>query len=92
LRDTLNSAGYKHNENFMAWQWTSLHPRSKVFLLRHIRQPEQLLAEIESSLSKLLLEHREQIALANAALRSAPRSMTISLDQLRSKRAPKEHH
>lgn len=92
LRDTLASAGYKHNENFMAWQWMPLHPRSRAFLLRYTRQPEQLFAEIEASLSQLLLAHREPIALANAALNAAPRSMKISLDQLRSKRVDSSGH
>ena len=86
LRETLNAAGYKSNENFMAWQWTNLHPHSKSFLLRYTQQPEQLFSEIESSLRKLLIDHREQIDRANTALGTAPRSMTISLDQLHSKR------
>jgi hypothetical protein len=86
LRETLNAAGYKSNENFIAWQWTNLHPRSKSFLLRYTQQPEPLFSEIESSLRKLLIDHREQINRANTALGTAPRSMTISLEQLRSKR------
>ena len=88
LSGTLKASGYKNNASFMAWQWTKLHPRGKNFLLRYTRQPETLLTEIESVFGKLLLDNRAQIDLANAALRSAPRSMTISLDQLRGKRVP----
>jgi hypothetical protein len=86
LRETLTNAGYKGNESFLAWQWTKLYPRSKSFLLSYTQQPEQLFAEIEAVLTRLLLIHRDQIALANAALAAAPRSMTVSLDQLRIKR------
>ena len=88
LSGVLTALGYKNNANFMAWQWTKLHPRGKTFLLSYTQQPEILLTEIESSFCKLLLDNREQIDLVNAALRSAPRSMTISLDRLRGKRAP----
>lgn len=85
LRNALSDAGYKNNENFLAWQWTKLYPRSKTFLLRYTQQPEVVFDEIESLLSTLLLSYREQLALANLALQSAPRSMTISLDKLRTK-------
>jgi len=88
LGATLKASGYKGNESFMAWQWTTFHPRSKSFVLRYTQQPEKLLDEIQTSLGKLLLDHREQIELANTALRSTPRTMTISLDKLRSKRTP----
>lgn len=87
LRDTLKTSGYKDNESFLAWQWTTLYPRSQAFLLKYTRQPEKVFAEIESAMNRLMLIHREQITLANAALGAIPRSMTISLDQLRSKRA-----
>lgn len=85
LRVALMAAGYKNNEGFLAWQWTTLHPRSKNFLLRYTQQAEQVFADIETLLSKLLLTHRDLIAQANVALQNAPRSMTISLNQLRSK-------
>jgi hypothetical protein len=86
LLETLKESGFKNNENYLGWQWTNLRPRTKSFLLRFTQQPATLLSEIESSLGKLLLNNREPIDLANAALRSAPRSMTISLDQLRARR------
>ncbi|MGB8517849.1 MAG: hypothetical protein WCD45_08165 [Gallionella sp.] len=85
LRASLSDAGYKNNESFIAWQWTKLYPRSKSFLLRYTLQADTVFGDIESLLEKLLLNHGEQIAQANESLRSAPRSMTISLDQLRVK-------
>ena len=86
LRDTLKASGYKDNESFLAWQWTTLYPRSQAFLLKYTRRPEQIFAEIEAALDRLMRTHREHISQANAALGSIPRSMTISLDQLRNKR------
>ena len=86
LQQSLQHAGFKHNENFLGWQWTSLHPRRKDFLLRFSQRPETLLDESMTNIQKLLLEHRQLIEQANAALQTAPRSMTISLDQLRGKR------
>lgn len=85
LREALAKDGYQDNESFLAWQWTKLYPRSKSFLLRYHQKPEVLLSEIEAVLERLMLPHDKLIAQANAALSSAPRSMTISLDQLRSK-------
>lgn len=86
LRTALAEGGYKHNENFIAWQWTTLYPREKRFLLRYAQNPATIFAELEAQFGKLLLKHREEIACANAALAAAPRSMTISLEQLRNKR------
>lgn len=86
LKQSLQDAGFKNNENFLAWQWTALHPRRKDFLLRFSQHPAALLNDAMASLQKLLIEHRTSIEQANAALQTAPRSMTISLDQLRSKR------
>jgi hypothetical protein len=86
LKQTLQDVGFKSNENFLAWQWTALHPRRKDFLLRFSQHPAALLNDAMASLQKLLIEHRTSIEQANAALQTAPRSMTISLDQLRSKR------
>lgn len=85
LRAALAKDGYKDNESFLAWQWTKLYPRSRSFLLRYNQKPEELLGEIEAVLERLMLPHDALISQANSALRSAPRSMTISLDQLRSK-------
>jgi hypothetical protein len=86
LKAAMQTAGFKNNENFLAWQWTTFHPRRKDFLLRYSLQPEKLLGEMEAILKTLLLEHRVSIEQANTALKSAPRSAAISLDQLRSKR------
>ena len=87
LQQALQLAGFKNNENFLGWQWTALHPRRKDFLLRFSQHPATLIDESMVHLQKLLLEHRMLIDQANAALQAAPRSMTISLDQLRGKRS-----
>lgn len=87
LKSALSDAGYNNNENFLAWQWTPFYPQRRDFLLRYSRQPEILLDEVESAFNLLLSTHREQIASVNAALKDAPRSMAISLDQLRKKRS-----
>jgi hypothetical protein len=86
LKAALQTAGFKSNENFLAWQWTTFHPRRKDFLLRYSLQPEKLLGEMEAILKTLLIEHGVSIEQANAALKAAPRSTAVSLDQLRSKR------
>lgn len=86
LRKSLEEAGLKNNSNFLGWQWTTLHPRRQDFLLRYSQQPGTVLDESMSLLGKLLVDRHELIAQANDALRAAPRSMAISLDQLRSKR------
>jgi len=85
LRDALSKDGYQNNENFLAWQLTKLYPRSKSFLLRYTQKPEALLNEIDAVLNRLMLTHNELVMQANAALRGAPRAMTISLNQLRNK-------
>lgn len=85
LKESLQKAGFKSNENFLAWQWTAFHPRRKDFLLRYARQPEQLSDEMEAILKSLLMKYDTAITQANAALRNAPSSMTVSLSQLRSK-------
>lgn len=87
LKSALTEAGFKNNENFLAWQWTNFYPRRSDFLLRYTRHTEKLLTEVEAVLHPLLSQHRALIQQANAALQDAPRSMTISLDQLR--RTPK---
>lgn len=85
LKQRLADAGFKNNENFLAWQWTNLYPRRGDFLQRFAQNPEKLLDETESIFKTLLTDQRALIAAANAALKDAPRSMTISLDQLRRK-------
>jgi hypothetical protein len=85
LKQTLADSGFKTNEAFLAWQWTNLYPRRRDFLLRYSQQPEALLDEVEAMLARLLVDQRERLNAANAALRSAAVSMKISLDQLRTK-------
>lgn len=87
LKESLQLAGYQYNANFLAWQWTSLYPRRRDFLLRYAREPEILLDKLEAILKELLIDQSTAISQANDALRSAPRSMTISLETLRSKRS-----
>lgn len=86
LKQSLQDKGFKSNENFLAWQWTTLHPRRRDFLMNYSQQPEKLLGDLEALLNILLIDHRTLIEQANVALQAAPRSMTVSLDQLRSKR------
>jgi hypothetical protein len=85
LKESLQNAGFKNNESFLAWQWTAFHPRRKDFLLRYAHRPEQLLGDMEAILKTLLIDYGTSITQANAALQNAPRSMTVSLNQLRSK-------
>ncbi len=83
LSVSLQQAGFKNNERYLAWQWTTLHPRRQDFLLRYAQQPEKLLDDIEFIFRTLLIEHRELIEQANAALKCAPHSLAVSLNQLR---------
>jgi hypothetical protein len=83
LKAALQRAGFKSNENFLAWQWTNFHPRSKDFLLRYSRQPEKLLDDIEAIFNTLLVAQRVPIEQANTALNNAPRGLAISLNQMR---------
>ena len=83
LKATLQNAGFKNNERFLAWQWTAFRPRRKDFLLRYAQQPEKLLVDVEIIFRALLIDHREAIEHANAALKSAPRSLAAALDRLR---------
>lgn len=85
LRNLLMDAGFKNNENFLGWQWTQHHPRRRDFLQRFAQQPEKLLDDIAAVLQPLLTDQRTLIASANAALKEMPRSVSISMDQLRRK-------
>ena len=74
LRDTLQTAGFKHNENYLAWQWTPYHPRRKDFLLRFSTAKDALLDEAAGLLDDLLVKHSAALHAANSALREAPRN------------------
>lgn len=87
LKELLSDAGFKNNENFLAWQWTPFYPYRRDFLLRSSQKPEQLLESVEAIFNTLLKDHRSLIAATNTALKDMPRSMTVSLDQLRRKRS-----
>jgi hypothetical protein len=86
LRQQLQTDGFKQNETFLAWQWTPHYPLRRDFLQRFSGQPDALLDDMEAILAPLLFSHSDLIVTANASLQSMPRSMTISLDQLRQKR------
>ncbi len=83
LRDALQGEGLKNNENFLAWNWTPYHPRRRDFLQRYSIAADALVNEVSGLLSHLLLDHGDALNAANAALCDAPRSVTVSLDQLR---------
>jgi hypothetical protein len=84
LKSSLQKAGFKNNESFLAWQWTGFHPRRKDFLLRYARQPEQLLEDVVTRFSILLIDHRVAIEQANEMLSTnASHSLSASLEQLR---------
>lgn len=85
LRETLQDEGFKNNENFLAWGWTPHRPRRKDFLLRLSTDKDALLDETVDLIRHLLVDHGNAVNAANAALRVAPRSAAVSLDQLRSK-------
>jgi hypothetical protein len=84
LKASLQKAGFKSNESFLAWQWTAFHPRRRDFLLRYARNPEQLLEDVVTKFSSLLIDHRTGIEQANEMLSTtASRSLPETLEQLR---------
>ena len=83
LREALQDEGFKNNESFPAWNWTPYHPRRRDFLQRYSNDAIALLDEASGLLRHLLLTHGDALHAANAALRDTPRSVTVSLDQLR---------
>ncbi len=85
LREALQGEGLKNNESFLGWNWTQYHPRRKDFLQRYSVAPDALLEEAGGLLRNLLLAHGDALHAANEALRDTPRSVTVSLDQLRAK-------
>ena len=85
LREALQATGFKHNENFLAWQWTVYYPRRKDFLLRFAHAQDGLLHEANSLMQEFLVTQATLLLAANTALRNAPRTAAISLDRLRNK-------
>ncbi len=85
LKESLLHVGFSNNSSFLAWQWSPYHPGRREFLLRYTSKPETILGEMGSYFEKLLIAHGNAILEANLALRSAPRSMPISLTHLQSK-------
>jgi len=84
LKASLQNAGFKNNERYLAWQWTAFHPRRKDFLMRYAHWPEKLLDEMEVILKKLLVDFGSDIAQTNEVLRAnSSRSLRSSLQQLR---------
>ena len=86
LHNTFQEAGFKSNESFLAWQWTSYYPRSMDFLLRFSTTADELLNEATGLIQNLLVTHRDALHAANTALRESSRSAAISvvsLDKLR---------
>ena len=83
LRDSLQTSGFKNNESFLAWQWTAYYPRRKDFLLRFSNAADALLNEANALIQHLLTTHGDALHAANAALHDAPRSVAVSLKQLR---------
>lgn len=86
LKNDLNKAGFKANENFLAWQWTGHYPRRSDFLQRFAYQPDAILNDFEAVIKPVLPELHASIVLANESLKKIPRTVGISLDQLRRKR------
>jgi len=85
LRDALQNEGLKNNESFLAWNWTAYHPRRRDFLQRYATEADSLLDEASEFISHLMLEYGHALMAANLALSEAPRSVAVSLDQLRAK-------
>lgn len=86
LHNTFQQAGFKNNESFLAWQWTSYYPRNMDFLLRFSTTADALLNEASDLIQNLLVTHRDALHFANSALLESSRSAAISvvsLDKLR---------
>lgn len=85
LRARMGSAGFKDSDSFLAWQWSPWYPRRKDFQLRFSTKRDDLLNEVMQPWQALLQEFGDELLQANIALNEAPRSASISLDQLHSK-------
>ena len=84
LISSLSDAGLSDSDTFLGYQWLPWHPRRRDFLLRFANQRDELLADAMQPLQLILGEFGEQLAQANQAL-NMPGSVSVSLDQLRSK-------
>lgn len=86
LQNNFEEAGFKSNENFLAWQWTSYYPRSMDFLLRFSTTADALLNEASGLIQNLVVTNRDALHFANTSLSESSRSAAISvvsLDKLR---------
>lgn len=86
LSNSFQEAGFKNNESFLAWQWTSYYPRDMEFLLRFSTDADALLDEVSSLIETLLETCHEDLQLANQTLRKPSRNpavAVVSLDKLR---------
>lgn len=86
LSNSFQEAGFKNNESFLAWQWTSYYPRDMEFLLRFSTDADALLDEVSSLIETLLETCNKDLQLANQALRKPSRNpavAVVSLDKLR---------
>jgi len=84
LRTLLTDAGLSESDSFLAWQWLPWRPRRRDFLMQFARKREDLLGEALQPWQLILGEFGEQLKQANQAL-NQPGSISVSLDQLRSK-------
>jgi hypothetical protein len=85
LGETLQQAGFRQGDNFLAWQWLPWHPRRRDFLTNFGMHRETFMQEAMRPWHNLLIDLREQLQLANLALGNSPVSASITLDSLRSK-------
>jgi hypothetical protein len=78
LKTALDAQGFKQNERFLAWQWTSFYPRRHDFLLRYTQHPTALMEELTPIFTRLMVTQHPFIDAANTALAKLPRSSNIS--------------
>lgn len=87
LSNSFQEAGFKNNESFLAWQWTSYYPRDMEFLLRFSTDADALLDEVSSLIENLLETCHENLQLANQALRKPSRNPAVAVVSLHKLRA-----
>lgn len=86
LKNSLTDAGFQSNASFLGWRWMNYYPHRRDFLMRFSLHCDELMNEVVSGFGTLLLDQSTLINNANSALQDMPRSMPVSLDQLRRKR------